>query len=64
MKYKNFIRGVSVNRIGKTGVILVTTVVITFFIFEVADMLGLIRNAYLGLVTYLAFSRKEMAQDF
>ncbi|MBN1480367.1 NapC/NirT family cytochrome c [candidate division KSB1 bacterium] len=54
-KYKNFIRGLSVNNIGKTGVIIVTTVFITFLIFEVAHTLGLIRNAYLGLITYLAF---------
>ncbi|MDZ7314809.1 MAG: NapC/NirT family cytochrome c [candidate division KSB1 bacterium] len=54
-KYKNFIRGVSVNRIGKTGVVLTTAVVITFFVFEAAQTVGLIRNAYLGLLTYLAF---------
>lgn len=54
-KYKNFIRGVSVNRIGKAGVVLTTAVVITFIIFEAAQTVGLIRNAYLGLITYLAF---------
>ncbi len=54
-KYKNFIRGVSVNKIGRTGVILVTTVFIAFLIFEIADLLGFIANAYLGLITYLAF---------
>jgi len=55
LKYKNFIRGVSVNRVGKLGVILTTTVFITFLIFETAQTFGLIRNAYLGLITYLVF---------
>ena len=54
-KYKNFIRGVSVNNIGKAGVIIVTTVFITFLIFETAHTFGFIRNAYIGLITYLAF---------
>ncbi len=53
--YKNFVRGVSVNRVGKIGVILTTAVVVTFVIFETAQTFGLIRNAYLGLITYLAF---------
>lgn len=54
-KYRNFIRGVSVNRIGRAGVIIVTTVFIVFLFFEVADILGFISNAYFGLITYLAF---------
>jgi hypothetical protein len=54
-KYKNFIRGVAVHPIGKLGVILVTAVFFTFVIFETAQTVGLIRNAYLGLITYLAF---------
>ncbi|MBN1482817.1 hypothetical protein EH223_12775 [candidate division KSB1 bacterium] len=54
-KYKNFLRGVSVNWIGKLGVILVTGTVISFFVFETAHTAGLIRNAYFGLITYLAF---------
>lgn len=51
----NFFRGVSVNRTGRIGVILTTAVFITFLLFETAHSLGLIRNAYLGLITYLAF---------
>jgi len=54
-KYRNFIRGVSVNAVGKAGVIIVTTVFFTFILFETAHTLGLIRNAYFGLITYLAF---------
>ncbi len=54
-KYRNFIRGVSVNKVGKTGVVLTTAVVISFIIFETAQTFGLIRNAYFGLITYLAF---------
>lgn len=54
-KYKNFVRGVAVNKVGKTGVVITTTVFITFLIFEFAHTVGLIRNAYVGLITYLAF---------
>ncbi len=54
-KYRNFIRGVSVNNVGKIGVVLTTAVVISFIIFETAQTFGLIRNAYFGLITYLAF---------
>ena len=54
-KYINFIRGVSVNRAGRVGVILTTTIFITFINFEFAQTIGLVRNAYFGLITYLAF---------
>lgn len=52
-KYKNFIHGVSVNRYGKTGVILTTSSFITFLILEFARLIGIFTNAYIGLVTYL-----------
>ena len=54
-KYKNFIRGVAINRIGKAGVVITTTVFITFILFETSQSLGMIRNAYFGLITYLLF---------
>jgi hypothetical protein len=52
-KYINFIRGVSVNRTGKVGVVLTTSSFLTFIILEIPRLLGLLTNAYMGLVTYL-----------
>lgn len=54
-KYLNFIRGLSVNPIGKAGVVLTTTSVICFLLFEALRLLGVLTNAYMGLITYLAF---------
>ena len=54
-RYINFIRGVSVNWIGKTGVILTTSSFVSFVILELARMLGILTNAYIGLIMYLAF---------
>ncbi len=52
-KYINFVRGVSVNMIGKVGVILTTSAFITFVLLEMARVMGLLSNAYVGLITYL-----------
>lgn len=54
-KYLNFIKGVSVTTWGKIGVILTTSAFISFLFFEVLRLLGVLTNAYLGLVTYLLF---------
>ncbi|MCB0287811.1 MAG: NapC/NirT family cytochrome c [Calditrichia bacterium] len=54
-KYLNFIRGLSVNRVGKIGVVLTTSSVICFIIFELAQLSGVIQNAYVGLITYMVF---------
>jgi len=54
-KYLQFVRAVSVNRIGLTGVVLTTTAVVLFVVFELGGLIGLFRNAYAGLITYLAF---------
>ena len=54
-KYKNFLRGVSVNWYGKLGVILTSSSFITFIIFQFAMLLGLLTNAYIGLIIYLLF---------
>jgi len=54
-KYLNFIKGVSVTTWGKIGVILTTSAFISFLFFEVLRLLGILTNAYLGLVTYLLF---------
>jgi len=54
-RYLNLIRGVSVNRIGLIGVVLTTSAFITFLILEAVRLAGFLTNAYVGLVTYLAF---------
>ncbi len=54
-KYLNFVRGVSVNRVGKLGVVLTTSSFVTFIVFELARLTGVLTNAYLGLITYLLF---------
>ena len=54
-RYLAFIRGVSVNGWGKTGVVLTTSAFFTFIFLEVARLMGIITNAYIGLITYLLF---------
>jgi len=54
-RYSRFLRAVSINRIGLLGVALTTASVITFVVLELARILGLITQAYAGLITYLAF---------
>ncbi len=54
-KYIRFVKGVSVNKLGKTGVVLTTSSFIVFVILEIARMLGVLHNAYIGLINYLVF---------
>lgn len=53
--YLAFVRGVSSNGTSRTGVVLVTTSVILFILFESMRLLGMLTNAYMGLVTYMLF---------
>ncbi len=53
-KFLNFVHGVSINWYGKLGVMLTTSSFIVFIIFEIAWMLGVINNAYVGLIIYMA----------
>ncbi len=52
-KYLNFIRGVSINKIGKTGVVLVTSSFVAMIFLELLRVVGILTNAYIGLITYL-----------
>ena len=54
-KYMRFIRGVSTNAYGKTGVILTTSAAVSFFLFEAARLVGFFHNSYVGLISYLLF---------
>ena len=53
-KYVLYLRGVSANRLGQTGVVLTTSSFFTFIILETARMMGIFTNAYIGLITYMA----------
>lgn len=52
-QYENFIRGISINKFGKAGVVLTTSSFFTFIFLEAMRILGLLTNAYIGLITYL-----------
>ncbi|MCP4723906.1 MAG: hypothetical protein GY863_02660 [bacterium] len=54
-KYYRFIRAVSLNKWGKTGVILATSSFMCFLLFELFRMAGMLTNAYIGLITYMVF---------
>ncbi len=53
LKYLHFVRGVSINQIGKLGMVLTTSSFITFIFLEVLRMMKVITNSYVGLITYL-----------
>lgn len=52
--YLAFLRGITANRISRTGVTLTTAAFFSFIGFEGLRFLGLATNAYMGLLTYLA----------
>ncbi|PIQ08970.1 MAG: hypothetical protein COW71_08815 [Ignavibacteriales bacterium CG18_big_fil_WC_8_21_14_2_50_31_20] len=52
-KYLNFIRGVSINKIGFTGVVLTTSSFVAMIFLELLRIAGVLTNAYIGLITYL-----------
>ena len=54
-KYLTFLKGVSHDPVGRVGVVLTTSALGVFLILELARIIGIIRNAYIGLITYLAF---------
>ncbi len=52
-KYLNFIRGVSINKTGKTGVVLATSSFAVMLFVELLRVLGVLTSALVGLFTYL-----------
>ena len=52
-RYLNFVYGLSCNWVGKTGIALATGSFVTFVALEIPRLLGVLTNAYLGLLTYL-----------
>ncbi len=53
--YLDFIRAVSLDRLGRVGVILTTTAFVSFVLFQLVMLLGLVTNSYVGLIVYLLF---------
>jgi hypothetical protein len=53
--YLDFIRGVSLDRLGRVGVVLTTTSFASFVLFQLAMLAGIVTNAYVGLIVYLLF---------
>ena len=49
-----FVRGLTTNWVGAAGVVMATTGFVLFVGFELLRVLGIVRNAYVGLVSYLA----------
>ncbi len=52
-QYRKFLEGVSINKIGKAGVVLTTSSFFTFIFLELLRISGMLQNAYIGLITYL-----------
>lgn len=53
--YLDFIRAVSLDRLGRAGVVLTTTAFISFVALQLAMLAGIVTNAYVGLIVYLLF---------
>ncbi len=49
-----FVRGLTTNWVGAVGVVMATTGFLLFLGFELLRVLGIVRNAYVGLVSYMA----------
>jgi len=52
--FRAFIRAISISRAGRMGVILSNTAFFTMLALELLRLTGILTNAYLGLVTYMA----------
>ena len=53
--YLAFLRGTSASRLSRVGVVLVTSSLLTFIVLEAMRLVGMITNAYFGLITYMLF---------
>ncbi len=53
--YLDFIRAVSLGRLGRAGVVLTTTAFVSFMFMQLAMFSGVVTNSYVGLIVYLAF---------
>ena len=53
-RFKLFVQGISTNWVGAVGVALTTSAFILFIFFELMQVTGLLTNAYVGLIGYMA----------
>ncbi|MGD9546344.1 MAG: NapC/NirT family cytochrome c [Candidatus Krumholzibacteriia bacterium] len=53
-RFQLFIRGVATNWIGTAGVALTTSAFVLFVFFELMHVAGLVTNAYVGMISYMA----------
>jgi len=54
-RYLDFIRAVSLGRLGRIGVILTTTAFASFAVLQLGMLAGVVTNAYVGMLVYLLF---------
>ena len=54
-RFSNFLSGVSAHWISRLGVTLTTSSFLVFIFLEALSLLGVLTNAYLGLITYIVF---------
>lgn len=52
-KYLRLVQALSISKLGRFGVVLVTSSFVTMIILEMARFGGILTNAYIGLVTYM-----------
>ncbi len=53
--YLDFIRAVSLDRLGRLGVVVTTTAFMSFILMQFAMFSGVVTNSYVGLIVYLLF---------
>lgn len=53
-QFRQFFRGLATNWLGTAGVVLTTSAFLLFLFMELMRVLGIVTNAYVGLITYLA----------
>ncbi len=53
--YQAFLKGISADLFSRIGAVLVTSSILSFLLFELLRIGGIVTNAYVGLITYMAF---------
>ncbi|HQP42943.1 MAG TPA: NapC/NirT family cytochrome c, partial [Thermoanaerobaculales bacterium] len=53
--YVDFVRAVSIDRLGRLGVVLTTSSFASFVVLQLAMLAGIVTNAYVGLIVYMLF---------
>ncbi len=53
-RYLTFVRALSIDTLGRAGVVLATSSAVMFLLFLAANVTGLITNAYVGLISFMA----------